>query len=367
MKVVHVIDSGGLYGAEIMLLSLIEEQKKLGMDVEVVSIGTINQHEKELETELKKQSVKTHILRMSSIPSFSQGKNVLDICKNVKADVVHSHGYKGNILLGILPKASRKIPVVTTLHGYTKHKFFSKMTLNQIADKICVRFLDAIILVSPTINSQINLKGVKNKVFVIPNGVTELSPAATEISNAKESVSNFTLGSIGRLCKEKNYSFLISMMPEILQHVPTAKLIIHGEGEERQLLENEVKRLNLDAQVFLPGYLKNPHTFLESIDLYVNCSLTEGMPITILEAMRAKCLILASNIQANKFLLDRNYKLKMLYEFSTSSFIKYFCEIYTASFAVKKEVKESLYTSFTSSFTSGSMAKKYSEIYEKLI
>jgi glycosyltransferase involved in cell wall biosynthesis len=367
MKVVHVIDSGGLYGAEIMLLSLIEEQKKLGIDVEVISIGAVNQPEKKLERELKTQKIITHVLRIPKVPSFSQGRRIFDICKTVKANVIHSHGYKGNILLGMWPRRLRKVPVVTTLHGYTKHKFLSKMTVNQIADKMFVRSLDAIVLVSPTINSQINLAGVKNKVVVIPNGVKEIISSDITFSNEITAPSDFVIGSIGRLCKEKNYLFLIGMMPHILLKQPNAKLIIYGEGEERGILESEINRLNLSEQVFLPGYLHNPHSFLQSIDLYVNCSLTEGMPITILEAMRARCLILASNILANQYLLGRSYKVKMLYDFSMDSFIECFSGIITASLAIQEDVKESLHALYASSFTSASMAKKYSQVYEKII
>ncbi len=368
MKVVHLIDSGGLYGAEMMLLSLINEQEKQGIAIDVISMGTINQPEKELERVLKERNIAVHILRMSSIPSFSQGIRILNICRSVGADIIHSHGYKGNILLGILPRSLRKIPVVTTLHGYTKHHLFSKMTINQVVDKFLVRFLDAIVLVSPTIASQINLMGVSNKVFVIPNGVNQESPNSADlIEKGKEEISqsSFVIGSIGRLCIEKNYLFIIRQMPKILSVIPNAKLVIHGEGSERQLLESEIRRLNLEEYIFLPGYIDNPHAFLKEIDLYVNCSITEGMPITILEAMRAKCLVLASSILANKYLLENKYPLDMLYDFENNSFVDKLKIIASASEEIKNQQKESLYNLFVTSFTSASMAEKYAKIYEK--
>jgi glycosyltransferase involved in cell wall biosynthesis len=370
MKVVHLIDSGGLYGAEMMLLSLIDEQKKQGIAVDVISMGAINQSEKELERELKERKISVHALRISSVPSFSQGMRILNICRSVGGDIIHSHGYKGNILLGMLPRVFRKIPVVTTLHGYTKHNFFSKMTLNQFIDKCLVRFLDAIILVSPTIASQINLMGVGSKVFFIPNGVNQEISSSTnllELEKKDNSPSDFVIGSIGRLCIEKNYLFIIRTMPKILNVLPNAKLVIHGEGSERQLLESEIRRLNLEKCVFLPGYVDNPHAFLKTIDLYVNCSITEGMPITILEAMRAKCLVLASNILANKYLLENKYPLDMLYDFENDSFVEKFKAIVTAPEDIKNQQKENLYSLFVTSFTSASMAEKYTKIYEKKI
>jgi glycosyltransferase involved in cell wall biosynthesis len=364
MKVVHVIDSGGLYGAEIMLLSLLEEQKKLAIEPEVISIGLLGQSEKALEKELALRNITVHKVRMSPLPKISQSLKILNICKSSNASIIHSHGYKGNVLLGILPRWIRRIPVVTTLHGYTKHRFFSKMTIYQFVDKCMVRFLDAIILVSPTLKAQINLFGVNKKVHVIPNGIPMLD-AANDVK--KKDSTEFIIGSIGRLCKEKNFVFLINMMPKVLELIPNAKLIIHGEGEQRTLLLDEIKRLNLEQYIYLPGYVHKPHDFLKDIDLYINCSLTEGMPITLLEAMRAKCLVLASNIAANNQLLHGDYKINMLFELNGESFINAICKYHEASLHKKEAQAEMLYKMYIDSYTSVAMAKKYKTLYETLL
>jgi len=364
MKVVHVIDSGGLYGAEIMLLSLLEELKKIGIVPEVISIGLLGQSEKALERELAVRNITTHKVRMSSLPRLSQSLQILNICKSTGANVIHSHGYKGNVLLGVIPKWIRRIPVVTTLHGYTRHKFLSKMTIYQSVDKCMVRFLDAIVLVSPTLKTQINLFGVNGKARVIPNGI----PILDETDDVKKKESgDFVIGSIGRLCKEKNFSFLINMMPHVLKLKPDAKLVIHGEGEQRSMLEAEIKRLHLEQHVYLPGYISKPHDFLREIDLYINCSLTEGMPITLLEAMRARCLILGSDIAANKQLLNGNYNINMLFELNEESFVNIISRYFKASTSDKENQAETLHSLFINSYTSAAMASKYKALYETLL
>lgn len=361
MKVLHVIDSGGLYGAEMMLLSLLAEQKKLAIDAEVISIGLPGESEKAIEKELKLRNFVVHPLRMSKFPRISQGVAILKLCTSVGANIIHSHGYKGNILLGILPKWIRKIPVITTLHGYTQHKFLSKMTVYQCVDKLVSKLLDAIVLVSPTLMAQINQFGTRKKVHIVYNGIPLLDD---EVSSCVKDSNIYLIGSIGRLSKEKNFAFLIAMMPEVLRIIPQAKLIIHGEGEERAKLEHQIRCLGLENCISMPGYIKNPHNFLNKIDLYVNCSFTEGMPITLLEAMRARSLMLASNIPANKLLLDGDYALKPLFDLTNNSFLEGLRAHCLAPSYIKNDQKNKFYNLFYDSYTSVAMAKKYKEIYE---
>lgn len=127
MKILHVIDSGGLYGAEIMLLSLMDEQKKHGHHPVLCSIGTDINVEKPIEKQAKEMDL--NLMRFTMRP----GLNLLGAHKIVRygilsnADIFHSHGYKPNILLSFYPRAFFKIPVVTTTHGWTNAGKISRL------------------------------------------------------------------------------------------------------------------------------------------------------------------------------------------------------------------------------------------------
>jgi glycosyltransferase involved in cell wall biosynthesis len=72
--------------------------------------------------------------------------------------------------------------------------------------------------------------------------------------------------------------------------------VILGEGGERGYLEAEVERFGMNGKVLLPGYVANASRFLPLFKVFVLSSLTEGLPMVILEAMRAGVPIIATRV-----------------------------------------------------------------------
>ncbi len=96
---------------------------------------------------------------------------------------------------------------------------------------------------------------------------------------------SFNMVSIGRLTRQKGYDKLIQMMPDIIASNPNVKLYIIGEGEERKALEYEIKRLQLEDNVILTGFMDNPYSLLKKMDLFVCSSRAESFSLVIAEAM----------------------------------------------------------------------------------
>lgn len=365
MKVIHIIDSGGFYGAEIMLLNLCVEQIKQGLDVEVLSIGSINSTPKAIEIKLHEVSVPCTPWRMRPLPDPRESMKILSYCKMADADIIHSHGYKGNILLGIIPKRLRTMPIVTTIHGYTRCSGFSKLMVYQWIDRFCLRNLDAVVLVSESIRSQIPVKGIQKLVHIIANGIPE---EITETGTYKSLLHDgqFKLGALGRLSHEKNFIALIDAMVMVKKEKPHAKLIIYGEGDERSALESRVKELNLQGSVELPGYLDDTYAFLKELDLFLNSSITEGMPISLLEAMRAETNIIATNIPANEALLGKAKHIVQTCDVNATAIaeaILKFSNINDANIERQKIENKNI---FLEKYTVKKMVNNYQDLYKNL-
>src|SRR5687768_16193850 len=102
MRILHLIDSGGLYGAEVILLTLIREQMTRELHVVLGSIGEPDDPVKPLEQAAGRLGVKLQLFRMESGYNLGGIRQLLRYVRDEGIDVVHGHGYKANVLIGAL-------------------------------------------------------------------------------------------------------------------------------------------------------------------------------------------------------------------------------------------------------------------------
>jgi glycosyltransferase involved in cell wall biosynthesis len=310
LKILHIIDSGGLYGAEVMLFNLVYEQIEMGLEPVIASIGEKGIGTKPLEAEASQRGFKIRKFEMLPGPNIAGALAVLRYARRERIDLMHSHGYKGNILFGLMPGQVRKIPIVATLHGYTSTVGLTKMRLYEWLDTKSLKFINAVVLVSHGMLSNLKLKNIpgidfkiiNNGIPPLLNGNQSLRPRSDEVpDNADRRIiefcrKGFIIGAIGRLSKEKAYSQLIEAFHLIVRHGIDARLVIIGEGHQRPHLENVVSVLGLKGRVLMPGYRKNAQLYLPYFNVFVISSLTEGLPITLLEAMQTRTPIVATRV-----------------------------------------------------------------------
>lgn len=302
MKILHIIDSGGLYGAEVMLLNLVVEQLRQGMEPVIASIGNPCCGEKPLEAEARRRGMQVETFRMRPGLNIAGAFKILRFARREGVDILHSHGYKGNILFGMIPKRLRVIPVIATLHGWTCTGGCDRMRLYEWLDRISLRFIDAVVVVNSAMREKVRLKGL----HVVDNGIPldggdipcrpEDEKCQVDPEIAEFCSDGFTIGAIGRLSPEKGYDSLLEAVKEVAETNPEIRLVILGEGAERGVLEEQIKRLGLEQRVLMPGYVADARRNMSLFNVFVLSSLTEGLPIVILEAMQAGVPIVATRV-----------------------------------------------------------------------
>ena len=298
MKVLHIIDSAGLYGAEIMLLNLMKEQQQMNINPMLLSIEDINGNsEGSLKEDAVKRGLNAERLTLSRGYSLANGLKIIRFAVENRIDIIHSHGYKANILIGSLPKSLRKTPVISTIHGWTSTKMFSRIWLYTLLDKICLRRMDAIV----NVNSLSPRIGGSAERFVIENGIDELKFNPKYALQSDPEISDFcndsfVFGTLSRLSNEKGLIYLIEAIRLLADSVKNIKTIIIGEGTQREFLQDNILKYGLSDKVLLAGYRNNAYNYLPLFNIFVLPSLTEGLPITILEAMQAGVPIVASSV-----------------------------------------------------------------------
>lgn len=307
MRVMHVIDSGGLYGAEQVLLTLMSEQRRQDISVRLVSVGASRAGEKAIEREARRRGLPLTVLRMLPGLNPRGAAALLRQAREMQANVVHSHGYKGNILLGMTPRWARPAALVTTLHGWTNNGGLTRIHAYEWLDARCLRRMDGVVLVSPVQQQHRWVRRLEAaRTTLIPNGV---APATLD-RELPLVISRFCsqgslIGSAGRLSEEKGFDYLLRAVAQLVRAGRDLRVVIAGEGPERPRLLALANELRIGDRLLLPGYLDQAASLIARLDLFVSSSLIEGLPLVVLEAMQLERPIVATAVGGVPYALDQ--------------------------------------------------------------
>ncbi len=115
---------------------------------------------------------------------------------------------------------------------------------------------------------------------------------------------DFLMTFVGEFSRRKNQIFLIEAVSRLRKEELPVKLLLLGEGDEREKLTELVKKQNLGDAIFLPGSRDPVQPYLAVTDLYVSASRSEGLPFNLLEAMQCELPIVASRVRGQTDLLS---------------------------------------------------------------
>jgi glycosyltransferase involved in cell wall biosynthesis len=119
--------------------------------------------------------------------------------------------------------------------------------------------------------------------------------------------------SVGRLTVAKNYGLLLRALKHVRGSMD-AKLIILGDGEERQKLEAIVQELDLGDHVYMPGFVDNPYAYMSRSDVFVLSSSFEGLPTVLVEALAIGLKVVSTDCEFGPRELLRDGRLGRLVE-----------------------------------------------------
>ncbi len=129
--------------------------------------------------------------------------------------------------------------------------------------------------------------------WVIPNFAF---PAETEATTAERSDER-TIAAVGRLVDQKGFDLLIAAFATIADRFPDWKLVIWGEGENRNALQQQREQLGMTSRIMLPGISPSHAGWIEGADAFVLSSRYEGWGIALLEAMAAGLPVISYDCQ----------------------------------------------------------------------
>jgi glycosyltransferase involved in cell wall biosynthesis len=311
MRVLHVVDSGGVYGKERCILELMEQHAQMGL---VPFLGNITRSTTSIQAVLG--AARERGLEGIALMVRSPGDawRVRRIITERQIDLVHTHDYKSSLILAPLRRFGLVPPLVRTLHRVFIGGL-SKLRAYETLDRWVLPWHDAVVAVTSDIQSQTSLDLTLIQYGISPPTKPAAYPADPDLEQARAfSAGALTVGALARLSPEKNLGALLEAVAVLSQTGLHAKLIILGEGPSRPVLELEARRLGISDRLLLPGFKPEVQPWLQLFDVYIQASFAEGLPIALLEAMHAGVPLFVTPIAGMKDLIARGAAIEIPFD-----------------------------------------------------
>ena len=306
-KVTHLITTIERGGAEKQLLTLASEQIQSGLAVEVIFLKGKSELKKEFEefgVEVNKLLVGKSFLKQIYLLSKHLRKN---------PSPVHAHLPKSELLAAMV--VPNKYFIFTRHNSEPFWPGGPRTISNLLSRYVCKRASQGIAISHAVKNYLIKRGEIPSgyTIDIVYYGFQKDSSTNSEglksITNLMTSqISNFKIGTIGRLVPQKDFPTLLSAFSNVLESLPDTELYIVGEGYLQKQLMELCKSLGVSSKVRWLGKTEYISEFLSKIDLFILPSKYEGFGLVLLEAMVAKKPIIAANNSAIPEVLGERYE-----------------------------------------------------------
>jgi glycosyltransferase involved in cell wall biosynthesis len=282
-------------------------------------------------------------------------------------DIVHSHMMRPDWYL-IYHKVSSYTKTVTTFHQYIFDNL--KYTHNAIISHVLtflwlfkISKINQIVCLSNGMKEYYSSKKINKSISYISNGVNipiinnEINKE--DIQKIKDLKSKYTvIGTMAKYDARKGLEQII----KVLAINPKIAFVLIGDGSEKENLLALANQLNVNDRIFFAGFRKNSTDYLPYFDIYIAPSRSEGVSLSLLEAVASKTPVVCSNIisftelfdkeEISFFELDNIESLNKAIVFSTEN---------------KDELVKRAFDKYLNNYTETIMAQHYLKLYNKLL
>ena len=293
MKVLHLISSAGLYGAESVILTLLHEMRRMGQPCVLGVFLNYANPDVALHEAALQAGFESHLVPCSGQIDRGTVKFIRSLVAGTGATLLHTHGYKADVY-GYFALRRGTVPLVSTCHNWCDTDVATR--LYGTLDRRCLRHFAAVAAVSADVKGRLEKAGLSpDKVPVIHNGI-DCEPFLSVRRHTPESPDDLTVGFVGRLSSEKGVDLFLVAAQGILQQLPGTRFVIAGDGPERGAVEKVMREKGIEDKITLLGRCDNMPEFYSSLDVLLSSSRTEGLPVALMEAMASGVPVVATAV-----------------------------------------------------------------------
>ena len=367
MKVITLISGGDIGGAKTHVLSLLHGLGK------TEQVRLVCFREGEFAEDARKLGIDTCVMEVSV------GAAIGRLAEMIRAEgfqIVHCHGARAN-LTGAILRRKIKVPIVTTVHSDYRLDYLGRplrrLTYGTI-NTVALRMFDYHIGVSDAMAQLLISRGFDPQtMFAIYNGIdfTPVTPrlgreAYLRSVGMEVQEDTVVFGIAARLDPVKDMATLIRGFSIAVKKHPNIRLLIAGDGEQRQMLGELAAQLCPAGTVVFAGWVTDMNSFYHALDVNTLTSLSETFPYAITEGARMRCATIASNVGGIPYIIEHGVT-GLLFEPQNAEALGT-CMIRLAeSRAMRAQLGENLHEKASREFSIDATVGKQLEIYETIL
>ena len=306
MRVIHLIGGGDTGGAKTHVLNLLKELNQY-IDARLFCF-----RKGDFSEDAAKMGIPIEVIESGNpVVGLQELKRRLE---GEKVDIIHCHGARGN-LMGNLIKKHLGAPVVTTVHSDYRLDYLGRPVARLsygTTNMVALRRVNFYIGVSDPMTDILIERGFPaGRIYTIYNGIDFKTPIHTvpkeeflQSVGMKWEPEDVIAGIAARLSPVKDIPTLLRAMAIACKKNPHLKLLLAGDGEDREKLETMAKDLGIAQKVCFAGWLGDINSFYNAIDINLLTSLSETFPYSLTEGTRMHRATIASNVGGVPVLID---------------------------------------------------------------
>jgi glycosyltransferase involved in cell wall biosynthesis len=367
MTVLHLF-SGDLWaGAEVMILNLLTELKNDPR----MEIFALSLNEGILTERLRKAGIETDVISEADHPLPKIWLKAVRLCRGRRIALIHSHRYKENILALLLAKSIGTKQLVSTLHGLSETPTMAGMqeVSSDLKTKVdyflLKRFFSRVVAVSEEMKNVLVGKYHfrPERISVIRNGVPIPSLGSSSVPPMGGPIH---IGTVGRMVAVKDYTLFLDVAAELRRQTSNVRFSILGEGPLKEQLIQKALDLKINDAVAFLSPRSDPFPFYRSLDIFVNTSFHEGIPLSILEAMACRKPIVAPKVGGIPEIVEQGRSGFLVEERETKAFVQPLLMLIQDR-PLRERMGESGLKRVQADFSGSTMAEEYQKIYRQSI
>jgi glycosyltransferase involved in cell wall biosynthesis len=296
VKVLQLISSGGYYGAENMLLNLCASQQKAGCENSLMLFYNVHAPNVEFYERARRRGLSVRMVHCQGRADWRAVRQIEECIQEDGIQLLHTHGYKADLYGYVAARRCAK-PIVATCHNWVGGT--AALGIYNRLDRMALKRFQGLAAVSDSVAQRLLDSGVAaKKIRTIANGIDVGTFEHAHPLPVFEFDGSKVIGMVARLDLQKGFEYLLRAARDLCAAFPVFKVVIIGEGPDRQAVESMVQRFGLQSNVILAGQHSDMPGIYAAMDIFVLPSLNEGLPMTILEAMSASRPVIATRVGA---------------------------------------------------------------------